>query len=397
MNVEPYIQELINLSVRWGHVIAAIAWIGSSFYFMWLDRSLEKPREPSTKIEGFLWMVHSGGFYQVERRLIAPGEMPEKLHWFKWEATFTWLTGFLLLAIVYYSANGMYLVDPDVLSLSPAAAILLSIGLLALSWLIYDFLFQSALSRTSWANPVSLLLSAGLSYLLCHVFSGRAAFIHLGAIFGTLMVANVWMRILPAQKQMIAATERGELPDWNLSKIAKFRSVHNSYMTFPVIFVMISNHYPNLYAAQLNWVVLTLLILFGVAIRHIMIAGIKTASWALAPAVLSALLIVLLVKPSLPDEGGYNPQSSPVSVSTAHRIIIKRCTRCHSTTPSDETFDIAPAGIVFDTEDQIIAFADRIMARAVISKTMPLANKTSMTQKEREMLAVWLKSVTEED
>lgn len=275
------------------HLIAGISWIGNSFYFMWLDSTLEleKPKgaragENEAGVESQLWMVHGGGFYRVEKRRIAPGGMPAVLHWFKWEATFTWLSGFALLWIVYY-AGGIYLVDPAISSISPKAATALGLGVLAISWFIYDFLWTRA-----WAErkPVvtsvfSAALVAGVAYGLGQVLSGRAAYLHVGAMLGTLMVLNVWVRILPAQRQMISATDQGRKPDYELGARAKRRSVHNNYMTFPVLFIMISNHFPSTYGHAQSWLVLLGLMLAGASVRHFMNRQItgraQSAYWAL--------------------------------------------------------------------------------------------------------------------
>ncbi|MGH7726441.1 MAG: urate hydroxylase PuuD, partial [Candidatus Eiseniibacteriota bacterium] len=246
--------EWLDLAIRWTHLIAGIAWIGSSFYFIWLDRHLER-LDPSgahgnadPDLEGSIWMVHSGGFYRVERRKVGPGRMPRTLHWFKWEAAITWLSGVALLGLVYYSTRGLYLLDPAISKLGVGAAIAIGLGSLVVGWLVYDVLWSWGHgSREPIALAISLLLLVGLVVLLCSTLSGRAAFLHLGAVLGTIMTANVWMRILPAQQRMIDATTRGETPDFTLGETAKRRSVHNSYMTFPVLFAMLSSHFPGAY------------------------------------------------------------------------------------------------------------------------------------------------------
>ena len=279
-----WLGDWANLLLRWTHFIAGIAWIGSSFYFIWLDRALMAPAAPRSGVEGDLWMVHSGGFYQVEKRRPGPGEVPAVLHWFKWEAMLTWITGISLLVLLFY-VNGAYLLDPGVSRIGRWTAIGLGIGLVILSWPLYDRLWSSPLAkRPAIATAISLALLAALTMLVCRVLSGRAAFIHVGSILGTIMVANVWERIIPAQQQMVAATRAGRPADFTLGERAKQRSVHNSYMTFPVLFIMLSNHFPATYANPRNWLVLLLLFVAGAAVRHAMIGRGALHRWALVPA-----------------------------------------------------------------------------------------------------------------
>ncbi|MCC7527324.1 MAG: urate hydroxylase PuuD [Candidatus Melainabacteria bacterium] len=396
--MDPNLNEWLNLTLRWFHLIAGIMWIGSSFFFVWLDSNLEAPKGvDSTKasLEGELWMVHSGGFYEVKKCKPGPGEMPEHLHWFKWEATFTWISGFLLLCLVYYLSNGIYLIDPQVSNLSAGAATLVGLACLTGSWFVYDLLFQSPLAKNGKvAAAISLMLLFALIYGLCHVFSGRGAFIHLGAIFGTIMVLNVWVRILPAQTQMIDATRRSEMPDFNLGLEAKRRSMHNSYMTLPVLFMMISNHYAALYGAELNWLVLVLLVVVGSCVRHYMIVKHGQAAWVLAPVIVCLVALWVLTSPKPVDSQSYAPSRVTPSLKTTQEIISRRCLACHSINPTDQDFPVAPAGITFDTPELIEAYADRIKARAVVSKTMPLRNKTGITTEERVLLGKWLETIS---
>ena len=375
--------EWVNLGLRWFHLIAGISWIGSSFYFMWLDSHL---------VDDELWMVHSGGFYRVEKKKIAPGQMPKVLHWFKWEATLTWVSGFFLLGVVYYLSGGIYLVDPAVFQISVPSAIAISLGMILLSWFAYDRIWISSMARKGNAVPaaLSLVLLLGVIYTLCHLFSGRAAYLHTGVILGTLMVLNVWVRILPAQQQMIDATQEGKQPDFTLGTQAKRRSVHNSYMTLPVIFIMLSNHYPSTYGHALNWVVLALFIAVGAGIRHFMItrAHGQPKPWVLAPVSFALLILFTLTqKPRDPISPVGSGKSVPLA--KAHSIIQQRCITCHSTQPTDDVFRVAPNGITFDSPERIKILAERIKFRAVISKTMPLGNKTQMTQEERDTLGKW--------
>ncbi len=275
--MNPTLAEWLNLTLRWMHIVAGISWIGSSFYFMWLDSHLEPANKATPNVAGHLWMVHSGGFYRVEKRYLAAGEVPSNLHWFKWEAAFTWLTGLCLLVVVYYL--GGIMVDASTSSLSEGSAAGIGVLLLVVSWLVYDQLWVLLGNQPKIATALSCALLMGLNYGLTQIFTGRAAYLHVGAVLGTLMVANVWMRILPAQRQMIAATQKGETRDMTLAHRAKARSVHNNYVTLPVIFIMISNHFPSTYGHEYNWAVLTVLMACGAAIRHYINVQSRKALW----------------------------------------------------------------------------------------------------------------------
>ncbi|MGQ0648468.1 MAG: urate hydroxylase PuuD [Gemmatimonadaceae bacterium] len=381
-----------NLIVRVIHFAAGIAWIGSSFYFVWLDRALTIPSPPRPGVEGDVWMVHSGGFYLVERRRIGPGQMPAVLHWFKWEAALTWATGMVLLAVVYYLSGGAYLLDPAVSSLTTGQATVLSLGLLAAGWFVYDLVWRSPLGRTAWpAGAVSLALLAAVMFGLFATLSARAAYIHVGALLGTLMVANVWAVILPAQQQMIDATARGQQPDFSLGEQAKHRSMHNSYMTFPVLFTMVSSHFPQTYGHRLGWLILALLTIAGAAARHAMIGKGKHRSWALLPMVASLVAVIAMATPRPAGSTAASPGAalSAATFADARAVINTRCLACHSAYPTDSVFRAPPNGVAFDTPGQILHWAPRIHERAVVQQTMPLSNKTGMTRAEREALRRW--------
>jgi len=384
-----WLSDWANLLLRWVHFIAGIAWIGSSFYFIWLDRTLTKPETPKPGVEGDLWMVHSGGFYQVEKRRPGPGEVPPVLHWFKWEAMLTWLSGVALLILVFYLSSA-YLLDPRISQISRGGAIAAGIAIVLLSWPVYDSLWRSTLARRpASASAISLALLAAVTLLACRLFSGRAAFMHVGALLGTIMVANVWQRILPAQQEMLDATRAGRPADFTLGERAKQRSVHNSYMTFPLLFIMLSNHFPATYASPLNWLVLFLLFVVGAAVRHAMIGRGRGARWALVPAGLALAAAVFLS----------TPRSAAATVGTAAAVpsfaqvrvvIAQRCQPCHSQYQDDRTFGPAPGGVTFDTPENIVRLAERIRVRAVETKTMPVANKTGITEEERALLGRWI-------
>lgn len=382
------LHEWLNLLIRWGHFLAGIMWIGTSLYFVWMDSSFKPLAEPKKGVDGEVWMVHGGNFYHVEKRRFGPGEMPSLLHWFKWEATLTWLTGFMLLIVVYYMTSGAYLVDAQVKNLSPGLASLIGLGVIFGGWIFYDLLLRSPLAKSKWVNVVGLFLTAAIIYFLTHTFSGRGAFIHLGAMFGTMMVLNVWVHILPNQQAIIEASNAGNEPNYDLGKIAKTRSMHNSYMTLPVLFIMISNHFPSTFAHSNNWLVLILIVLMGALVRHVMISA---KYWPLAPALacLVALVSMTYVKAArgLPENDSEN---SKVHFFQINHILQNRCVQCHSRFPTDSVFTVAPGGVVFDTPADIQQWSTRINERAVQQKTMPLANKTQMLDEERILLGKWI-------
>src|SRR5438094_4682315 len=392
MTIDALVLDWLNIGLRWVHLIAGIGWIGTSLYFMWLDAALIRADPPRGNVEGHTWLLHSGGFYLVERRTLPPGQLPSPIHWFKWEAAMTWLTGFPLLVLVYYLTRGVYLVDPSVSSITPGQAVALGIGLLIVGWAGYDLLWSSPLARGSGlaAALVSWVLLPAVVYGLTRVLSGRAAYIHTGAMLGTIMVANVWMRIVPAQRDQIAAATAGRTPDATLATRAKQRSTHNSYVTFPVIFMMLSHHYPLTYGHRLNWLVLWLLIVVGAGVRHVMIArehG-RRADWWLVPVTAALAAVIYLTSPAwlaAPARGG-----DPVAFAAVKDVIDRRCVSCHSRTPTDDIFRIAPNGVTFDTPESIRARVETIRDRTVVLKNMPLGNKTGMTDAERSLLARWL-------
>jgi uncharacterized membrane protein len=367
------------------HFISGIMWIGTSFYFVWLDSTFTPPTEKKEGVEGEAYMVHGGFFYRVEKRRFGAGQMPSDLHWFKWEATITWITGCLMLWIVYYSSNGAYLIDPAVRALTQTQAVLIAVGFLTGGYLVYDGLFRSPIGRTRWGNVIGLALAAGAIWFLTHTFSGRGAFIHLGAMFGTIMVANVWVHILPSQRAIIAAAAAGREPDYELGKKAKARSMHNSYMTLPVLFTMISNHFAALTGHPANWLVLILVVVVGALARHTMITA---KHWPLLPATAGLATLMLMTAPrssALPAGSG-----EKVKFSEAFAVLQTRCIACHSEHPTDDLFKVAPNGVMMDTPARAKQLAARIYERAVAQKTMPFLNKTGMADSEREVLGRWV-------
>ena len=295
--MDSLLQEWLDLVVRWVHVITGIAWIGSSFFFMWLDSHLEKPSAPRKGIEGELWMTHSGGFYRVEKIKVAPEEMPRVLHWFKWEAAFTWISGVILLAIVYYLGTGLDFLDARLAGLGSVGVTIAGFAVLGIAWLIYDGLYTSPLARTPFAALLGCVLLAAAAYIFSQYMSGRAAYLHVGAIIGTIMAANVWVRIIPAQRELVAATKAGRMPDERLGQRAKQRSVHNNYLTLPVVFIMVSNHFSSTWGHALNWLVLVGLALVGAGVRHYFNLRNKGENawwiWPIAAAAMAALFFLV--------------------------------------------------------------------------------------------------------
>lgn len=380
-----YILDWLNLVLRWAHVITGIAWIGSSFYFIWLDLRLNvPPRDPENpEVAGDLWAVHGGGFYHAQKYKLAPATLPEPLHWFKWEAYFTWITGFLLFAIVYYANAGALLLDPAVADIGEPGAIAASLLLLPVGWFVYDGLCRLAPGGTAFL-VLGLVLLLALCFGLSQLFAGRGAFLQAGVMLGTIMAANVWRVIIPAQKALVAAKQKGEAPDAVLGLRAKQRSVHNNYLTLPVVFTMISPHFALLYAHEWNWLVLFLLFLAGAFVRHwfnLRNQGRKGIGWVFA-ALAIGVAIAIALAPRAPAAG-------TATFAEANRVIQARCVACHSASPTHPSAPVAAAGVMLDTPREIAAWAARIHERAVVTRTMPLANLTGMTEEERTLLAGW--------
>jgi uncharacterized membrane protein len=387
--------DWLSLIFRWLHVIAGISWIGTSFYFIFLDLSLRKHANLPPGVGGESWNVHGGGFYLMRKYVVAPAELPEELHWFKYEAYFTWLSGFALLAVIYYWGAESYLIDKAVLDLQPWEAILISVGFLAGGWIVYDLLCRSPFN----AHP--LLLSAAVfvliafsAYFLTHIFSGRAAFVHVGALVGSIMVGNVFFIIIPNQKKIVKSLLAGEEPDPRLGAQGKDRSTHNNYLTLPVILMMISQHYPMLFDNENSWLVVTLILLVGGTIRHffnLMHTGrpIMTLRWQWpAAAVLVALLIAYLSwQPATETAEMTVPSAADVAA-----IAQARCASCHAAKPTDPDIEKAPGGVMLESAADLRKHSARVLKQAVMSKAMPLGNKTQMTDAERASLGLWIRA-----
>jgi len=396
--MEAYLLEWLNLLGRWAHLITGIAWIGASFYFIWLDNSLQAPKLDSDSAQGVsgeLWAVHGGGFYQSQKYKVAPPTLPETLHWFKWEAYTTFITGFFLLALMYWYQAEIYLIDPNVMTLTKPVAVGLGIFTVAGGWLAYDQLCKSPVGKNeNLMALVLLILLSIVAWTLCHVFSGRGAFIHFGAMLGTIMVANVFFIIMPGQRDLIAAKKEGRNPDPIHGIKAKQRSVHNTYFTLPVLFVMISNHYSMTYGHEYNWAILIAISLIGALIRvHFVKAHFGRPSPVPMVSALLILmgLIVALAPNSKTDQviSDSEEYREPPAISEVYAIINTRCASCHHDNPSHPGFATAPAGIKFVDIESIQAQASAIYQQSVVSKVMPIGNLTGMTDDERQQIGDW--------
>jgi uncharacterized membrane protein len=380
-----------NLLLRWGHMIAGIAWIGTSFYFVALDFSLRRNAALPPAVYGEAWEVHGGGFYHVRKYLSAPETLPKDLIWFKWEAYLTWVTGFALLIVLYYLQAESYLIDPNVMALSPMQAVGLSIGSLLAGWIIYTALCKSPIGRSTGLLGASLMaVILAYAYFYTHVFSGRGAFIHIGALIGTLMAANVFMVIIPNQRKITASLVKGEKPDPKLGAIGKQRSLHNTYLTLPVLATMVSNHFPMITDHGQSWLLAGLIVVSGALARHFLVRtevgdSQSDIAWTV-PLIGSALAIALI----LTQPGKALQFEGEVSEAEAVGILQTRCAACHAARPIDRTIKAAPKGIELETVEHLKRYAAQIETQAVKNKAMPLGNKTKMTDEERAKLGAWI-------
>ncbi|MCY9827637.1 urate hydroxylase PuuD [Vibrio chagasii] len=432
--MDPHITEWLNLAIRWIHMIVGVAWIGASFYFVWLENNLNRVN-PKTGLSGDLWAIHGGGIYHLEKYKLAPPEMPEHLHWFKWEAYFTWITGVCLLGVVYYLNAEIYLIAPGS-GLDSTTAIAIGIGSFVAGWFIYDLLCDSPLGKTPVLLGVVLfVLLVAATYGLTQVFSGRGAYIHVGAIIGTIMVGNVFRVIMPAQRNLVKAIEEKREPDPALPAKGLLRSRHNNYMTLPVLFIMISNHFPSTYGSEYNWLILAGLAIFSILVRHYFNTrhGSQKFAWTVPVAALGMITLAFVTSPyakkqmtpvvqapvvqeapvsttesateeiassntastaadsqAVPADHAMSTASAGVSFETINKVIQERCSVCHSATPSHAAFAAAPAGVMLDTPEEIKANVPRIVAQTVTTQVMPLGNMTQMTDEERALIGTWV-------
>ena len=389
--MDSFISDWLNLLLRWGHMIAGIAWIGTSFYFVALDFSLKQRSGLPPRVSGEAWEVHGGGFYNVQKYLTAPSKLPEDLIWFKWEAYLAWFTGFLLLILQYYLNAGTFLIDQNVMPLEPWQAIAVSVASLAAGWIVYDLLCRSALGRNTGLLAICVLaLILAAAYGFTHVFSGRGALIHVGAFIGTIMAANVFMVIIPNQRKITASLLKGEAADPRYGVIGKQRSLHNTYLTLPVLLMMISNHYPMITDHPRAWLLVGLIVVGGAMLRYFLVRHEvgdrqEEIAWTL-PVIGGALALALLMT---------EPAKAPayqgeVSDADALAIVQSRCAACHAAKPTDPTIKAAPKGIELESLEALTRYAAQIEIQAVKNKAMPLGNKTGMTQEERAKLGAWI-------
>jgi uncharacterized membrane protein len=403
--VNAFAIEFLGLIGRWVHLITGIAWIGASFYFVWLDNHLLPPTDPalmSKGVGGELWAVHGGGFYNAQKYRVAPQFLPPSLHWFYWEAYSTFLSGIFLMCLLYYGQAEIYLIDPGVAALTKPEAVALSLGFILGGWLLYDALCRSALlRRPAWLAGVIAALSCAAAYGLCHLFSGRGAFIQFGAMLGTIMVANVFFVIIPGQREMVRAKQEGREPDGQAGLRGKLRSVHNTYFTLPVLFTMISNHYALTFGAHSNWLVLIAISTAGVLIRAYFVdrhkrhlRGGKTSPW---PALLGVLVLAAtaaaLAPRAAPSAISATPSSAAPSpaaeFSAVRQIVAERCVPCHAASPTEPGFSTAPKGLMLDTPEGLLTHVS-LIGPQVQTRTMPIGNLTGMTDSERSRLLDWI-------
>ena len=397
--METYLLDWANLLLRWAHVIVAIAWIGSSFYFVFLDSSLTRPEAPDLKakgVDGELWAVHGGGFYHPQKYLVAPKTLPEHLHWFYWESYSTWLTGFALFTVLYLFNAGSFLVDKSVFDWSPAAAIGASLGFLAAFWIFYDLICRwvgeknGKVGGDAIVGALVFVFIAAASYLACQLFAGRAAFLLVGAMIATAMSANVFVWIIPGQRKVIAQMKAGQPVDPIHGQRAKQRSVHNTYFTLPVLVAMLSNHYGWLYQGAHNWLVLVLLMTAGALIRHSFVARHKAlvegrrVPWEYAAGG-TALLVGLAVWLAPAPQPPAPPAPAKVSMADVRSVLEQRCVLCHNA-------QVQQKNVALHTPELIKQHAQAVYQQAVVLKLMPMNNATQITDAERALIQRWFET-----
>lgn len=397
------LMEWLEFSVRWVHVITAIAWIGSSFYFIALDLGLHRNRNLASGADGEEWQVHGGGFYHVQKYLVAPDAMPDDLVWYKWESYSTWLSGFAMLFLVYYLGGELFLIDPNVLDIAVWQGVLISLASLGFGWVVYDQICKSRFGDNNTRLMLGLyVILVGMAYFYTSVFTGRAALLHLGAFTATIMSANVFFIIMPNQRIVVADLKAGRKPDPKYGKIAKQRSTHNNYLTLPVIFMMLSNHYPLAFATEYNWIIASLVFLMGVTIRHyfntIHQRG-GNPTWTWIATVLIMLIIAWLSSPRAFTYDDAAVEMSPVAARFAaadgfdevHDIILGRCSMCHAAEPFYGDLRIPPNGVMLETPEQIATHAHQIYIQAGVTHAMPPGNRTDIAPEERAAIVAWFR------
>jgi uncharacterized membrane protein len=387
--MEAYAFDWAQLVIRWVHLITGIAWIGASFYFVFLDNSLTPPvrkEDVDEGIGGELWAIHGGGFYHAMKYRVAPPALPETLHWFKWEAYWTWMSGFALFIVSYYAHADLYMIDRSVADLAPWQAIAISVALLLAGWVFYDQLCKRAgLDREGVVAVAIVAFFTLVAWGLSHVFSGRAMFIQVGAMMGTIMAWNVFFVIIPGQRKLVEAKARNAAPDPVYGLRGKQRSVHNNYFTLPVLFIMISNHYPMTFGYRHAWLLLIAILLLAAYVRHFFNLRHKGRTvWAIPiTAAIATLVIAIAIAPEKPKAAAY-------TFADVQKIVAQRCTPCHAAKPTQAGFNEPPKGVVLDTPQAIVANAQKINEQAVLTQAMPIGNLTGMTDAERAVLGGWI-------
>lgn len=389
LTMEAYALDWVQLVIRWVHLITGIAWIGASFYFVFLDNSLLPPKrkeDADAGVGGELWAIHGGGFYHAQKFRVAPATLPEPLHWFKWEAYWTWMSGFALFVVMYYAHAELYMIDRNVADLAPWQAIAISMALLVGGWIFYDQLCKRAgLERERLVAFTMVVFLALVAWGLSHVFSGRATYLQVGAMMGTIMAWNVYFVIMPSQRKLVEAKEKGVAPDPVYGLRGKQRSVHNNYFTLPVLFIMISNHYPMTFGHRHAWLVLVAVLLIAAYVRHFFNLRHKGRTvWAIPViAALATLALAVVISPE-------KPKAAPFTFADVQKIVAARCATCHAAKPTQAGFNEAPKGVLLDTAALIVANAQKINEQAVLTKAMPIGNLTGMTDAERATLGAWI-------
>ena len=388
--MEAYASEWLQLLLRWVHLITGIAWIGASFYFVFLDNSLLPPanmEDADVGVGGELWAIHGGGFYHVQKFRVAPAKLPEPLHWFKWEAYWTWMSGFALFIVMYYAHADVYMIDRSVADLVPWQAVALSVSLLVAGWLFSDQLCKRAgLDHERLLAVAMICFFIAVACGLSHLYSGRALFLQVGAMMGTIMAGNVYFVIMPSQRRLVEAKQQGRAPDPKYGLRGKQRSMHNNYFTLPVLFIMISNHYPVTFGQPHAWLVLVAILLLAAYVRHFFnLRHRGRTAWAIpVTAALATLALAIAIAPHKPDA------AQSYTFSGVQRIVAIRCAPCHAETPAQPGFSVAPKGLLLETASQIAANAQKINDQAVVTRAMPIGNLTQMTDTERAILAAWI-------
>ena len=388
--MEAHIAEWLNLLVRWVHFIVGVAWIGASFYFNWLENHLNRQPPQDKGIDGNLWAVHGGGFYHLKKFTNGPDKLPEVLHWFKWEAYMTWVSGMTLLTIVYYYNAKAMMIDPSVYDLTPTMAIIIGVSSAVFSWFVYDLLCKALKSKPLLLGFIIFIYLAVLAYLLTQFLSPRAAYIHVGAAIGTIMAGNVFFVIIPAQKELVKALSENRIPDASYGENGLLRSRHNNYLTLPVLFIMISNHFPSTYGNQYNWLVLIAISVVGLLTRHYYnVRHLSKALWMLPTALFGFIMIVMA---TMPAKQAKLEDANKITTAQIMPIIEQRCFSCHSVKPTQPGFATPQAGLAYDKEGVLENNADKVNSQ-VMQKIMPLGNLTQKADDERDKVNRWYRSL----